>query len=101
MEALLQSMARVATRMPRLRQFSLAVGFYDHDRGQRVDFEFFYLRAGEPQVDCDAQFEHDDVTKRGSLWQVPKLWRMSDAVEQLWRETLGDDDIIEYQEWDD
>lgn len=101
MEALLQAMARAVTRMPRLRQFMAGSSFYDYHRGQKVDFEFFYLCAGEPQVDCDAQFEHDDVAKRRLLWYVRPLWRMSDAVEQLWRETLGQNGIIEYREWDD
>lgn len=40
-------------------------------------------------------------TKRRLIWQVPGLWPMSDAVEQLWRETLGQDGIIECQEWDE
>jgi hypothetical protein len=35
------------------------------------------------------------------LWHVPEFWRMSHALEQLWRQTLGQDGIIEYQEWDD
>lgn len=103
MEALLQVMARAVTRMPRLRlrRFSAGTWFYNHDRGYGVNFEFFYLRAGEQQIVCDAQFEHDDDAKQRLLWHVPELWRMSDAVEQLWRETLGQDGIIEYQEWDD
>jgi hypothetical protein len=63
MEALLQAMARAATCMPRLRQFVAGSSFYDHDRGQSADFEFFYLCAGEQQVLCDAQFEHADVAK--------------------------------------
>ncbi|THY89333.1 hypothetical protein D6C92_07244 [Aureobasidium pullulans] len=101
MEALLRAMARAVTRMPRLRQFSAGTWFYDHDRGYGVNFEFFYLRAGEQQVVCDAKLEHDNVAKQRLLWHVPELWRMSDAVEQLWRETLGQDGTIEYQEWDD
>jgi hypothetical protein len=101
MEALLQAMARAATCMPRLRQFVAGSSFYDHRRGQSVDFEFFYLCAGEKPVVCDAQFEHDDVAKQRLLWHVPELWRMSDTVEQLWRLTLGQDGIIEYQEWND
>jgi hypothetical protein len=97
----LQAMARAATCMPRLRQFVAGSTFYDCHRGDSVHFEFFYLCAGEQQVVCDAQFEYDDVAKRRLLWHVPELWRMSDAVEQLWRQTLGRDGIIEYQEWDD
>lgn len=83
MEALLQAMARAVTRMPRLRQFSAGTWFYDHDRGYGVNFEFFYLRAEEQQVVCDAQFEHDDVMKQRLFWNVPELWRMSDAVERF------------------
>jgi hypothetical protein len=101
MEALLQAMARAATCMPRLRQFVAGSSLYDHRRGQSVDFEFFYLCAGEKPVVCDAQFEHDDVAKQRLLRHVPKLWRMSDTVEQIWRLTLGQDGIIEYQEWND
>jgi hypothetical protein len=101
MEALLQAMARAATCMPRLRKFVAGSTFDDCDRGQSVDFEFFYLCAGEQQIVCDARFEHDDVAKRRLLWHVPEFWRMSDAVERLWRQTLGRDGIIEYQEWDD
>jgi hypothetical protein len=101
MEALLQAMARAATCMPRLTQFLAGSRFYDHDRGQSVDSESFYLCAGEQQVVCDAQFEHDDVAERRLLWHVPEFWRISDAVEQLWRQTLGQDGIIKYQERDD
>lgn len=101
MEALLQAMARAATCMPRSRQFVAGSSLYDYPRGGSVDFEFFYLCAGEQMVVCDARFEHDDVAKQRLLWHVPELWRMSDTVEQLWRLTLGEHGIIEYQEWDD
>lgn len=100
MEDLLHSMARAVTRMPKLKCFFAGADML-LPRMSGVSFEFFYLNSGE-QLDLGyPEFEHNDVSKPRLLWRSPRLWQMSGPVERLWRNTLGQDGIIEYQDWED
>lgn len=93
-------MAKAVTRMPALKFFAASFEMpYPHC----IDFEFFYLSPGEQQ-DLDepeygTKFEDNDITKPRLFWRVPRSWRMSERVEKLWKDTLGNESIIEYQEW--
>ena len=99
MEALLQVMARAVTRMPKLRLFTAGTTIYD-PKLMGATFGFFYLGAGDQQDIGCPEFEHGNVMNRRLLWDVPKIWRMSSALQQLWDITLADDGMIAYQEWD-
>lgn len=100
METLLHSMAKAVTRMPALKLFAAGSQMpWPHS----IDFEFFYLKPGEKQdlgePDIGTRFENDDIDKSRLFWRVPRFWRMSESVEKLWKDTLGSEGIIRYQEW--
>jgi hypothetical protein len=63
-------------------------------------FGFTYLGAGDHQDIGYPNLEHETSVERRLLRDVPKLWRMSSAVQQLWESTLGQDGIVAYEEWD-
>jgi hypothetical protein len=99
MEVLLQAMARAVTRMPKLRVFSAGSTLPD-PKLLDSNFGLLYLGAGDHQDIGYPALEHEDCSKPRLLWNVPKLWRMSSDVQQLWENTLGKDGIVEYEEWD-
>ncbi|KEQ64616.1 uncharacterized protein M437DRAFT_43341 [Aureobasidium melanogenum CBS 110374] len=100
METLLHSMAKAVTRMPALKFFAAGSQMpWPHS----IDFEFFYLTPGEKQDLGEPEegtiFDSNDITKPRLFWRVPRFWRMNESVEKLWKDTLGSEGIIEYQEW--
>ncbi|KAG9942435.1 hypothetical protein KCU85_g9207, partial [Aureobasidium melanogenum] len=100
MEPLLHSMAKAVTRMPALKFFAAGSQMpWPHS----IDFEFFYLTPGEKQDLGEPEegtiFDSNDITRPRLSWRVPRFWRMSERVEKLWKDTLGSEGIIEYQEW--
>ncbi|KAH0365222.1 hypothetical protein KCU65_g6230, partial [Aureobasidium melanogenum] len=100
MEILLHSMAKAVTRMPALKFFAAGSQMpWPHS----IDFEFFYLKPGEEQdlgePEYGTRFENVHIDNPRLYWRVPEFWHMSDSVEKLWKETLGSEGIIKYQEW--
>ncbi|KAG9672751.1 hypothetical protein KCU99_g4970, partial [Aureobasidium melanogenum] len=100
METLLHSMAKAVSRMPALKFFAAGSQMpFPHS----IDFEFFYLKPGEEQdlgePEYRTRFDNNDITKARLFWRVPRFWLMSESVEKLWKDTLGKEGIIEYQEW--
>ncbi|KAG9768495.1 hypothetical protein KCU95_g16974, partial [Aureobasidium melanogenum] len=100
MEPLLHSMAKAVTRMPALKFFAAGSQMpWPHS----IDFEFFYLKPGEKQDLGEPEegtiFDSNNVTTSRLFWRVPRFWRMSESVEKLWKDILGSEGIIEYQEW--
>ncbi|KAG9512464.1 MFS general substrate transporter, partial [Aureobasidium melanogenum] len=100
METLLHSMAKAVSRMPVLKFFAAGSQMpFPHS----IEFEFFYLKPGEKQdlgePEYGTRFDNNDITKARLFWRVPRFWLMSESVEKLWKDTLGKEGIIEYQEW--
>ncbi|RMY79947.1 hypothetical protein D0862_12950 [Hortaea werneckii] len=89
LEMLLESMAVAVAQMPKLRHFAAGADVAQCKRteyaGQSFEYEFTAVQKRE--------------TKARLHWVVPQGWRMGRQLEALWKNIIGEDDILDYKEW--
>ena len=97
LEALFLAAANAASRMPRLRYMAVSLKSRARGRGGYASGQvgFKYMVAGVEYA-SGSRYAVDANRLR---WDVPSGWRMSPELESQWTSLLGEEGIIEYDEW--
>jgi hypothetical protein len=97
LEALFLAAAIAASQMPMLKHMRVGLEIGPSGRtNQRSRILGFEYRTA---VDLDSSNQAGRRGGRRLHWHVPRDWRMNERLESQWMSLIGDDDIIEYDEW--
>lgn len=88
LERLLEASARAAACMPKLQTMAAGADIQPSERTdynlQNFEFEFLASGLANPK---DQEIE--DAERPRLYWTVPKGWRMSEQLEELWMAVIG------------
>jgi hypothetical protein len=97
LEALFLAAAIAASQMPMLKHMRVGLEIgpsgRTNQRSRRLGFE--YRTAN----DLSSSNRTDKSGVRQLKWQAPRDWRMNERLKSQWTSLIGDNDIIEYDEW--
>jgi hypothetical protein len=97
LEALFFAAVSAAFQMPMLRHMRVGLEIgpsgRTNRRSRRLGFEY------QTTTDLSPSRPTDKSGVRLLKWQAPRDWRMSQKLQTQWMSLMGDDDIIEYDEW--
>jgi hypothetical protein len=96
LEALFLAAAITVTRMPLLKY--MLVSLRIRPGGRRQSLKRLYFEYEITGVDHLGDRSEGREVRR-LRWNVPQGWRMDQKLETQWRSHLGEDGIVEYDEW--